>query len=70
MKKIFLISFLFILSISIANSIDFSLSHEGSTIDGDVKREGDYVYMNFKLGGVSQLAENNDIAEDARRRKS
>ena len=66
MKKLFLISFLFILSISIANSIDFSLSHEGSTIDGDVKREGDYVYMNFKLGGVSQLAENNDIAPEAR----
>ena len=46
--------------------MDFSISQDGTSINGDVKREGDYVYMNFKLGGVNQLAENNDIAQEAK----
>ena len=66
MKKIFLISFLFLFSILVVNSMDFSISQDGTSINGDVKREGDYVYMNFNLGGVSQLAEKDGIAPEAR----
>lgn len=63
MKKILYVLLLLFVSFSMtcSASMDFSLSGNGSAMSGNMKREGDLIYMHYNMNGLNSPTIMNNV---------
>ena len=56
MKKfLFIFLLLSLMTLTCSANMDFSFSNNGAAMSGNMCRNGDYIYMRYKMDGLNSL---------------